>query len=325
MRPVERLAVDVLLEQALAHHQAEILARAPPRRIGGLVDDVAQVVEPAGIGRLAGREPGLARLPALPGARGEAEDLDLDAAALQRARQDVGAGRRHRDRPAAHRAGIVEQQGHHRVAEGRVLLVLEGERMHRVDDDARQPRRIEHAFLEVEFPGAVLLRHQAALQPVGEPRHDALQVRELLVEIGAQAVELVVDRRDLRPRRLRRIRREGMVLGTARLVGAAGSGRDGFAGLLVVAEVAVVGHVGWSAHRAASMALSGQLVAGNVAVFFHFHALGVVDSCRLAFLAGLVGLHSWRLSLVVLVEIGARSSPMSSGARRSWTASPKRR
>src|SRR6267142_7102355 len=52
MRPVKRLAVDVLLEQALAHHQAEILARAPPGRIGRLVDDVAQVIEAARIGRL---------------------------------------------------------------------------------------------------------------------------------------------------------------------------------------------------------------------------------------------------------------------------------
>ena len=53
VRPVERLAVDVLLEQALAHHQAEILARAAPGRVGGLVDDVAQIVEAAGIGGLA--------------------------------------------------------------------------------------------------------------------------------------------------------------------------------------------------------------------------------------------------------------------------------
>ncbi len=53
--PVQRLAVDVLLEQALAHHQAEIAPRAPPRRVGGLVDDVAQVVEAAGIARLVRR------------------------------------------------------------------------------------------------------------------------------------------------------------------------------------------------------------------------------------------------------------------------------
>ena len=34
MRPVQRLAVDVLLEQAFAHHQPEIFARTPPWRIG---------------------------------------------------------------------------------------------------------------------------------------------------------------------------------------------------------------------------------------------------------------------------------------------------
>ena len=61
--------------------------------------------------------------------------------------------------------------------------------MQRIDDDARQPRRIEHAFFEVELPGAVLLRHQPALQPVGEPRDHALQMRKLLVEIAAQPVQ----------------------------------------------------------------------------------------------------------------------------------------
>ena len=190
VRPGQRLAVDVLLEQALAHHQAEIAPRAPPGRVGGLVDDVAQIVEAAGVGRLAGLQPRLARLAALPGAGGEAEDLDLDAAALQRARQDVGAGRGDRDRPAAHRAGIVEQQRDDGVAELGVALGLEGQRVHRVDDDARQAGGVEHAFLEVEVPGAVLLRHQAALQPVGEAADGALQVGELLVEVGAQAVEL---------------------------------------------------------------------------------------------------------------------------------------
>ena len=46
----------------------------------------------------------------------------------------------------------------------------------RIDDDARQPRGIEHAFFEVEFPGAVLLRHQPALQAIGEAGDDALQI-----------------------------------------------------------------------------------------------------------------------------------------------------
>src|SRR5215216_3694742 len=154
VRPVQRLAVDILLQESLAHHQPEILARAPPRRIGGFVDDVPQIVQPAGIGRLAGGKPRLARLPALPGSRGEAENLDLDAAALQRARENIGAGRRHRNRAAAHRAGIVQQQRYDRIAEGRFLLMHEGQRMIGIGDHARQPRRIEDALLEIELPGA---------------------------------------------------------------------------------------------------------------------------------------------------------------------------
>ena len=68
---------------------------------------------------------------------------------------------------------------------------LKDERLIRVDDDARQPRRVEHALLEVELPGAVLLRQQPALQAVGEAADDALQMGELLVEIGAQPRQLV--------------------------------------------------------------------------------------------------------------------------------------
>ncbi len=190
MRPGQRLAVDILLQQPLAHHQGERTLGTPPRRIGRLVDDVAQVVEASGPLRLARREPLLARLPALPGARREAEDLHLDAAALQRARQEVGATGRDHDRPAAHRAGIVEQQGDDGVAEFGVALALEGQRVHGVDDDARQARGVERAFLQVEVPGAVLLRQQAALQPIGETGDGARQRAQLAVEIGAQALQL---------------------------------------------------------------------------------------------------------------------------------------
>ena len=191
MRPGQRLAVDVLLQQPLAHHQRQRALGPPPGRIGRLVDDVPQVVEASGIAGLAGSQPGFARLAALPGPGGEAQNLDLDAAALERARQDVGAAGRHHDRPAAHAARVVEQQRHDGVAEVGVALVLEGERVHRIGDDAGQPRRVERALLEVEVPGAVLLRHQLALQPVGEPRHRALQVAQLLVEEGAQPLQLV--------------------------------------------------------------------------------------------------------------------------------------
>src|SRR5262249_3007782 len=220
VRPVERLAVDVLLEQPLAHHQPEVLACPPPGRVGRLVDDVAQVIETARIGRLAGGEPGFARLPALPGAGGKAKDFDLDAAALQRARKNVGARRRYRDRSAAHRARVVEQQRHHGVAELGILLALERQRMQRVDDNAREPRRIEQPLFEVELPGAILLGHQAALQPIGEPRDDALEIRELLVEIAAQPIELLGLAQFVGRHYLVELGDERPVIGAARLVDA---------------------------------------------------------------------------------------------------------
>src|SRR6516225_5262577 len=129
VRPVQRFAVDVFLQEALAHHQAQLLACPPPWRVGRFVDDVAKIVEPAGIGRLAGRKPGLARLPALPGAGRETENLHFDAATFQRARQDIRAGRSHRDGPPAHRTRIIQEQRHHGVAEGRFLFAHEGKRM----------------------------------------------------------------------------------------------------------------------------------------------------------------------------------------------------
>jgi hypothetical protein len=59
-------------------------------------------------------------------------------------------------------------------------------------------------FLEIEFPGAVLLRQQAALQAVGQLADDALQVRQLLVELLAQPVQLIGVAQILGGRRSRR-------------------------------------------------------------------------------------------------------------------------
>ena len=61
----------------------------------------------------------------------------------------------------------------------------------RVDDHARQPRGVEQALLEIELPGAVLLRQQAALQAIGEAGDDAREMLQLLVEIGAQALQFL--------------------------------------------------------------------------------------------------------------------------------------
>src|SRR3546814_1687749 len=83
---------------------SDLAARAAIGFVGGLVDDVAQVVEAAGVRRTAGGEPILAALPALPCAGGEAEDFGLDPAAFERAHEDVGADRGDADRPPAHRS-----------------------------------------------------------------------------------------------------------------------------------------------------------------------------------------------------------------------------
>ena len=141
MRPIERLAVDVFLEQTLAHHEPEMFARPPPRRIRRFIDDVAKIVEAAGRCWLIRLQPGFPRLTALPCSRREAEDLDLDAATLQCAGQNIGAGGGDRNRTAAHRSRIVDEQGHDRIAELHILLALERQRLARIGDHSRQPRR----------------------------------------------------------------------------------------------------------------------------------------------------------------------------------------
>src|ERR1700722_7818635 len=152
MSPVKRLPVDIFFEQSLAHHQAKVLSRAPPRRVGRFVNEMAQIVETPRIGGLPGLKPRLARLSAFPGAGREAKYLDLDAATFERARENVRASRRDRDRTAAHRTGIVYQQRHGSIAERHVLLLLEGQRLLRIDDHSRQARGIEHALFEVKLP-----------------------------------------------------------------------------------------------------------------------------------------------------------------------------
>src|SRR5207237_10111984 len=108
---------DILLEDAFAQHQPKIAPGAAPRRVRRLIDDVPQIVQAARVGRLPGGDPALARLAALPGAGRKTEDLDLDAAALQRAREDVGAHRRTWDRAAAQRPCMAEHLRHPRVAD----------------------------------------------------------------------------------------------------------------------------------------------------------------------------------------------------------------
>src|SRR6516164_4242371 len=90
--------------------------------------------------------------------------------------------------------------------------------MQRIDDYARQPRRIEQALFQVELPGAILLRQEQPLQSVGEACDHALQMRKLLVEVTAQAVELFRLAQFLGSDRFVEPRRERSVIRPARLI-----------------------------------------------------------------------------------------------------------
>ena len=63
--------------------------------------------------------------------------------------------------------------------------------MERVGDDAGKPRGIQQALFEIELPRTRLACEQAALQPVREPADDAMQLRELLVELKPEPGQLL--------------------------------------------------------------------------------------------------------------------------------------
>ena len=255
MGPQQGLAVDVFLEQTLAQHQAERAPCPAPGLVGRLVNDVAEVIQPPWVGGLPGFHPFLPRLAALPGARREAQDLHLHTTTLQGAGHDVGAHGRDGDGAPAHGARVVEQQGHHRVAEVGVALQLEGQRVQRIGDDTRQTPGIQQAILQVEVPGPGLLGHQAALQAVGESRHQALHVGELAVELAAQAVEL---------RHLAELLGVDHVVEFGR-VGAVGRAGSGFVGGPVVVAVAGAGRA------LLSMARDLVVVSDTGFAGFRFH------------------------------------------------------
>ncbi len=180
-----------------------------------------------------------------------------------------------------------------------------------IGDHARQPRRIEDAFLEVELPGAVLLRHQPTLQPVGEPRDDALQMRELLVEVAAQPFQFVMVAEIFGRDHLVELRRKGVIFRPARLVGTARIRPRRLARRLVVAEFAVVERIAGGGLRALHRTLRHFVGGGLRLVGAHFlRGIGI----RRALGAGLVALAV--LILVVLVVIGVRIAVVAEIERR---------
>ena len=154
--------------------------------------------------------------------------------------------------------------------------------MHRIDDDARQPRRIEHALFEVELPGAVLLRHQAALQAVGETGDHALQIRQLLVEIAAQTIELFRLAQILGLDLLVEFIDEGAVFRTAMLVVTAAR-TPGLRRGLGIAHIGVVGHV--RTRRIRRLGAGFLRILGGGFRLLHRHALHIFGFRRVALFA----------------------------------------
>ena len=186
MGPQQRLAVDVFLQQVFAQHQAEVSPGPPPRDLGALVDDMAQLVEPPGVRWPSCRQPAVSRPSAAPAAGREAEDLGFDPAALQRLPENLRTDRRHGDGIPAHGSGVVDQQRDRRIDEAGFRFLLEGKRFQRIDDHPGQTARIQQAFLEVELPLPTLAGHQVALQPMRLARDGVEFARDVGVQLPAQ-------------------------------------------------------------------------------------------------------------------------------------------
>ena len=172
--------------------------------------------------------------------------------------------------------------------------------MQRIDDHARQPRRIEQALFQIELPGAALLREQKPLQAVGEPSDHALQVRELLVEIAAQPVEFLGIAEIFRADDLVEFGRKGLVVGTARLV-AIVPRPPRLGGGFRIAHFGVVGHVG--GRRVDGFSRAFRHVLGRGFGLFQAHALAVGGFGRFAVGAGFVA-AAFLVTLVALLLVG---------------------
>src|SRR3546814_12368344 len=87
MCPDGPLAICVFLEEPFAHHLGAMASRPSPGFVSLLLDDMAQVIQPARMGRAACGQPVFPRLSPFPGACRETEYFCLDATAFQRSEE----------------------------------------------------------------------------------------------------------------------------------------------------------------------------------------------------------------------------------------------
>ena len=146
--------------------------------------------------------------------------------------------------------------------------------------------------------GAVLLRHQPPLQPVGKTRDDALQMRELLVEIAAQPVELFCLAQVFSGNRLVEFGGEGPIVRSARFVRAKMARSLRLAGRFGITHVGVIGHIGSRRLDRFGRGI-GHVLGGHLRVL-HAHALHFVGIGGIAIFAGLL-LAAILLAFVLLV------------------------
>ena len=138
-----------------------------------------------------------------------------------------------------------------------------------------QARGVERALLQIELPGAALLREQPPLQPVGEARHHARQRPQLAIEVGAQPLQLLGRGELLGADLLVELAREDLVAEGLRVIedGGVGAPRLGGVDLLQLVELAfqIVGarrlrHLLGVARIAVGVALVALLLAAVLAL-----------------------------------------------------------
>jgi hypothetical protein len=85
---------------------------------------------------------------------------------------------------------VIDQQGDDRARKRRIAFLFEGMGAAAAGDEAPEPRRIEHAFVEIEGPLTRLSRHQHAHQPLRQARDDGARRTQLQLETSVQLDEL---------------------------------------------------------------------------------------------------------------------------------------
>src|SRR5690606_28935828 len=165
-----------------------------------------------------------------------------------------------------------------------------------------KPRGVEHSLFEVELPGAVLLREQPALQPVGEAGDDALQMLQLLVEIGAQPRQFLRVAQFLGADHFVEARGEGAIVGAARRVPAHVARAPGLGGVVAAGGVGILRAVG--GRRVVGISgLLGCVVGGELGIFGRGAVLGVFAFGGVL-LVRLIGVLVVVLVPVVLLAVG---------------------